>query len=106
MATETRHASTTDVEEYAYLERRPHRWRKQLYIKGRNMTVAHLVYGMRANNMTPEEAAKDFDLPLAQVQEALLYYQRHRDIVECDQEEEKRRLEARGIVLDPPSVPR
>jgi uncharacterized protein (DUF433 family) len=101
MATDTRTpAAAEDAEEYRYLERREHPWRKQLYIKGRNMTVAHLVYGMRANKMSPEETAEDTDLPLAQVQEALLYYQRHRDIVEADDAEELRRLKARGIRID------
>jgi len=95
-----------EQETYHYLERRSHPWRRQLYLKGRNMTVAHLVYGMRANNYSPEEAAADFELPIEQVREALLYFQRHRDIVERDQEEERRRLEAAGYVIDPPSVPR
>jgi hypothetical protein len=31
---------------YKHLEPRPHRWRKQLYIKGRNMTVWQLVSNM------------------------------------------------------------
>jgi uncharacterized protein (DUF433 family) len=107
MATEA-HASAPvqDAEEYQYLERRDHPWRKQLYIKGRNMTVAHLVYTMRANKMTPEEAAADFELPRAQIEEALFYYERHRDVVEGDQDEEKRRLKARGIDVDAPPVSR
>jgi uncharacterized protein (DUF433 family) len=101
MASEN-HASAPvkDAEDYQYLERRDHPWRKQLYIKGRNMTVAHLVYWMRANKMSPQEVAEDTDLPLAQVEEALLYYQRHRDIVEADNAEERRRLKARGIRID------
>src|SRR5688572_7345334 len=90
------------AEVYRYLERRPHRWRKQLYLTGRNMTVAHLVYDMRANRLSPEEAAEDFDLPLEQVKEALLYYERHRDVVERDQNEERRRLESKGYAIDPP----
>jgi uncharacterized protein (DUF433 family) len=95
---------TDEQETYHYLERRPHPWRMQLYLKGRNMTVAHLVYGMRANQFGPEEAAEDFDLPLEQVQEALHYFRRHRDVVERDQDEERRRIEAAGYVIDPPSV--
>ena len=100
MATETRHASTTDVEEYEYLERRPHRWRKQLYLKGRNMTVDHLITDMRANGITAEAAVANYDLPLAQIQEALAYYARHRDVVEADAREEIRRLQTRGIQID------
>jgi uncharacterized protein (DUF433 family) len=104
-STATRRAAGA-AEEYQYLERRPHPWRKQLYLKGRNMTVGHLVYDMRTNHITPEEAVANYNLPLEQVQEALLYYQRHRDVIEADAAEERRRLEARGIQLDPPALPR
>jgi uncharacterized protein (DUF433 family) len=70
------------------------------------MTVAQLVYRMRANRWTPEQAAENFELPLAQVEEALRYFQLNRDVVERDQEEEKRWLAAKGYALDPPPVPR
>jgi uncharacterized protein (DUF433 family) len=107
MTTKTRSTiAAEDGETYHHLEQRPHPWRKQRYIKGRNMTVAHVVYRMRANHWTPEEAAEQFGLPLAQIREALVYYQRHRDVVEQDQAEERRRIEARGYVIDPPAVPR
>jgi|SRR6266542_1824713 len=91
------------VEEYKYLRARPDNWRRQLWLKGRNMTVAHLVYGMRANGMLddPEAAAANWALPVKQVREALEYYQRHRDIVEADQDEEKRRLLEAGYSLEP-----
>ena len=75
-----------EPEVYRFLEWRPRGWRRQPYLTGRRMTVANLVYGMRANKRTAEEAARDYDLPLEQVQEALLYYQRHPDIIQQDQE--------------------
>ena len=93
-------------EKYRFLEWRPHSWRKQPYLKGRRMTVANVVYGMRANKLTPEKAAEDFDLPLEQIREALLYYQRHPEVVQQDQEEERRYLESKGCLIDPPAVPR
>lgn len=66
------------------------------------MTVGHLVYGMRANKFTPEEAAENYDLPLEQIHEALLYYERHRDLIEQDVDNERRAAEAEGIIIDPP----
>ena len=45
-------AALREAERYGYLEGSPHPWRKQLYLKRRNMTVAHLVYGLRANKLT------------------------------------------------------
>lgn len=100
MAVEMHSTTTLEGETYQHLERRPHPWRKQLYVRGRNMTVAHLVLGMRANQQSPEEAAQDADLPLEVIEEALRYYRRHRDIIEHDQDEEKRLLIARGSLLD------
>src|SRR5207249_165887 len=64
-----------EQETYRFLEWRLDSWRKQPYLIGRRMTVANVVFGMRAYKLTPEEAAEDFDLPLEQIKEALLYYQ-------------------------------
>jgi len=86
---------------YQYLIARPETWRRQLYLKGRNMTVGQLVYTMRADRMSPEEAAEDMDLPLEQVLEALAYYHNHRSLIESEAEEEKRYLVSRGIQLEP-----
>lgn len=85
---------------YQHLEQRPHKWRKQLCIKGRNMTVWHLVGAMRTNRETPEQTAKNRGLSLETVLEAMHYYILHRNIVEEDTEEEKRRLIAKGYKLD------
>jgi uncharacterized protein (DUF433 family) len=107
MAAETRAGLTADEAEiYQYLEPPAESWRHELFLKGRNMTVGHLVYGMRANDLTPEAAAANYDLPLEQVREALRYYERHRDVIEADVDEERRRAAARGIAIDPPAVPR
>ena len=97
-------APLRDAGTYEYLEQRPHRWRKQLFLKGRNMAVVHVVYGMRANGLSPEDAAREYDLPLAQIEEALRYYESHRDLIEEEQREERRQLEAAGVAIDPPST--
>jgi len=55
---------------YPYLEARPHPWRKQLFIKGRNMTVWQLLSKMWASERTPKEAAAGFGLPAEAVYEA------------------------------------
>ncbi len=80
---------------HRYLVERPHPWRRQLYLKGRNMTVGQLVATMRANHLSPEEAAEDMDLPLEQVREALAYYDLHRDLVDMELQEEAGRVVAR-----------
>jgi uncharacterized protein (DUF433 family) len=84
---------------YQYLVVRPHPWRRQLYLKGRNMTVGQLVSTIQANHLTPEEAAEDLGLPIEQVQEALVYYESHRDLIEAETREESTRLAAKGYTV-------
>jgi uncharacterized protein (DUF433 family) len=91
-------------EHYRYLVEKPDKWRKQLYLKGRNMTVGQLVYSMRANNLSAEEAAADMDLPVEQVREAQAYYEINRDLIEREADEEKQSLLAEGVLLEPAPV--
>jgi uncharacterized protein (DUF433 family) len=86
--------------EYKYLEARPHRWRKQLWIKGRNMTVWHLIGAMRAGRYTPEQAAENYDLPLEAIEEAIEYYEQNQALIEAEVEEEGRRLREAGLLRD------
>ncbi|MBM4467854.1 MAG: hypothetical protein FJ014_20280 [Chloroflexi bacterium] len=91
---------------YQYLVTRPEKGRRQPYLKGRNMTVGQLVYKMRANQLSVEQAAEDMDLPVKQVMEAVAYYQVHRDLIESEMEEEKQYLLSQGVELEPRAVPR
>ncbi|HRW07528.1 MAG TPA: hypothetical protein P5121_20635 [Caldilineaceae bacterium] len=65
------------------------------------MRVGQLIYKMRANNLSAEEAAEDMDLPVAQVREAQVYYEVNRELIEREAEEEKQRLLKAGINLEP-----
>ena len=85
---------------YKYLESRPHRWWKQLYIKGRNMTVWQLVSGILTDKQTPEEAANDYELPLGTVAESLLYCIDNWELIQTEREEEWEWLKAHGIIKE------
>src|SRR5262249_44091151 len=61
------------VEPWQYLVRCQHPWRKQLYIKGRNMTARQLVGSMKANQLDEEAAAADNRVAVEAVREALAY---------------------------------
>lgn len=83
------------------LRQRPESSYKQPYLIGRNLRVGQLIYKMRANDLTDEEAAVDMDLSLAQVREAQLYYSIHTELVDGEADEERQRLAAAGIKLEP-----
>ena len=91
----------TSPTNWQYLEKRPHPWRQQLHIKGRRLTAFGVWMDMQVNDMTTAEAAENWDLPLAAVQEAIEYCETHRDLLRYEAEEERRRLEAKGICLEP-----
>lgn len=96
----------TERAEYTYLIARPHPWRKQLSLRGRNMTVGQLVATIRANGLSPAEASDNLDVPLAQIEEALAYYATHRALVDAELRDEKRRLQAKGYAIEPPAISR
>jgi uncharacterized protein (DUF433 family) len=72
------------VEPWEHLVRRQHPWKRQLFMKGRNMTVRQLVGTVKANKLSIEEAATDLDLPPEAVTEALHYAEKYKDLLEAD----------------------
>lgn len=90
---------------WTYLVARPHPWRKQLCIKGRNTTVGQLVSTIRVNCLSPEQASEDLDLPLPAILEALAYEKENRPLLDLEIREERRRLSERGHQLEPPHLP-
>jgi uncharacterized protein (DUF433 family) len=91
---------------WRYLVARPHPWRRQLSVKGRNMTVGQLVSTVYANKLTPEQASEDLDLPLPVILEALLYYAENRALVQAEAAEERRHLAEKGYPLEPKDLSR
>ena len=71
------------------------------YIQGRNLTVGQLVSSMRADQLRPEQAAERYDLPFEAIQEALAYYQTHRELIDAEAEADKHYLQEKGYVLEP-----
>ena len=91
---------------WQYLIARSHRWRRQLCVKGRNLTVGQLVSTIRANHLSPEQASDRLDLPLPAIYEALTYFAENRSLIELEASEERRRLAQRGLPLEPKDLPR
>ncbi|TVQ44267.1 MAG: hypothetical protein EA365_10555 [Gloeocapsa sp. DLM2.Bin57] len=93
--------TTESKTQWQYLEKRPHLWREQLYLKGRKLKAFTVWMNMIVNEMTPSEAADNWDLPLAAVREVIEYCETHQELLRREAQEERRRLEEKGINLEP-----
>lgn len=97
-------ADELSVQQWRYLVERPHPWRRQLCIKGRNMTAAQLVGSMTANTLTPEQAAADVELPVEAIHEAVRYCQENAELLALEASEERRRLTEKGHSVGPATL--
>ena len=97
-------ARETPVEPWRHLVRRRHPWRKQLYVKGRNLTARQLVGGMKANQLDAEAAAANYELPVDAVREALAYVEQNKELLETEAEIERLMLERGGVARGPQPV--
>ena len=97
----------TSAPPWQHLVVRKHPWRKQLYIKGRNMTVRHLVGGIKANKFTEEQAAANYHLPVEAIREALAYFEANPEVIALDHATEMYLISLEGGKgRGPDSVPR
>ena len=106
-AQQTQGPRETPAPPWKHLVVRNHPWRKQLYIKGRNMTVRQLVGTVKANRFTEEEAAKDLHLPVEAIREALAYFEANPEVIALDHATEMYLISLEGGKgRGPESVPR
>jgi uncharacterized protein (DUF433 family) len=96
---------TIQDENWQYLVRRPHPWRRQLYIKGRKLLASTVWQDMIANHMSPEQAAENWDLPLPTIYEVIRYCESHQELLKLEADEERYRLEEKGDSLEPTTAP-
>ena len=87
--------------EWQFLAPRPHKWRKQLYVKGSRLPASVIREDMIINGRTIEESADDWDLPVAVIHEAIRYCEENEELLKFEAEEEGRRLTERGLELEP-----
>lgn len=77
----------TGTGEWTWLVKREHPWRRQLWIKGRNIAAGVLARTAAANGWTPEKAADEYDLPLPAVIEAIRYAETASDLIDAEEAE-------------------
>ena len=75
--------------EWTWLVRRDHPWRRQLWIKGRNMTAGQLARTAAVEGWSPEETARQYELPVEAVIEAQRYTETARDLIEAEEAENR-----------------
>lgn len=92
------------VPPWQHLVRRPHPWRQQLYVKGRNLTARQLVGAMKANQLDEETTAADYRLPVEAIREAVAYVEINRELLETEAEIERLMLKRGGTVRGPQAV--
>jgi uncharacterized protein (DUF433 family) len=92
-------AMTTKTEtQYQYLEPRPGSNYRQLFLKGRRIRAAVVDEAIHGPDpFTPEEFAREYQVPLEAVLEALDYVDRNRTLIEQERDREAARLRARGL---------
>ncbi len=88
-------------ESWTWLIAQPHPWRKQLWIKGRQMTVGQLVGHLSGNGWSADETARQFSLPVEAVLEAQRYVAANRVLVDAEAIEEERAAK-RLVNVHPP----
>ena len=79
----------TPIKPWRFLVRRRHPWRRQLYLKGRNLTARQLAGSIKANRMDDKKAAANYHLPIQAIREALAYVDQNADLLRAEAEIER-----------------
>lgn len=91
------------AEEWKYLEPRPEKWSKQLYVKGRRLKASDVWLRLRdPDAMTPKEAAQNWELPMEAIQECIHYCEANEELIWQEIREEREYLLSKGYRLEPP----
>jgi hypothetical protein len=93
------------TESWSHLAPRPDSWRRQYYLKDRNMTVRQLIGRMKANSWSIEQAASELNLPVEAIQEAVDYYGRNQELISLESALESYFLAKKGPTSGPRPVP-
>jgi uncharacterized protein (DUF433 family) len=91
---------------WQHLVVRRHPWRRQLYLKGRNLTVRQMVGTVKANGWSEDDAARNLDLPVEAVREALRYAEQNQELLNFETAYEHLLLAQKGYRRASPPLPR
>jgi hypothetical protein len=88
-----------EVDDWQYLAKRNHPWRKQLYVKGQKLFASTIWQDMIANEMSVEDAADNWDLPLDAIDEVVRYCESHHDLLRLEADKEVYKLSFTNEIL-------
>ena len=93
--------------QYKYLGPRRGSNYRQYFVKGRGGLRAETLYRhtVGLEPRTPEEVARDYELPVEAVLEAIHYCTHHEDLLRQEREEELADIRARGLDKPPYAPP-
>lgn len=82
---------------YEYLERRPDKSSQELFVRGAGVRASTIWHDRFISRFSPDQIARDRDLPLEAVYEALDYCQGSWERICQEKDSEKQELEKRGF---------
>jgi uncharacterized protein (DUF433 family) len=91
--------SVETEKQYQHLEPRPGSNYRQLWLKGRRIRAAVVYEAIHGPDpRSPEEFARDYQVPLPAVLEALDYVVQNLRLIQQERDREAARLRARGLI--------
>jgi uncharacterized protein (DUF433 family) len=91
-------ATEIPIPGWSHLAYRPKSWRRQLHVKGRNLTAGQLAHTVEVEGWAEEEAAKNLDLPVEAIQEACRYARDNQAVIELEAAYERALLDQKGYI--------
>jgi len=92
--------SSVEIAHWQYLVKRSHPWRRRLYIEGRKLLASTIWQDILSNQMSNEEAADNWDLPLDAIYEVIRYCESHQELLKLEADEEQYRLTTKGVSFE------
>jgi len=89
---------------YQYLEQRPDKSAQELFVRGTGVRASTIWHDRFISRFSPDQIARDRDLPLEAVYEALDYCQENWERICKEKDSEKQQLEKRGFFGEPSLV--
>jgi uncharacterized protein (DUF433 family) len=90
--------ATSTATQYQHLEPRPGSNYRQLFVKDRRIRAAVVYEAVHGPDpYTPEEFAREYDVPLEAVLEALEYVANNLSLIEAERDREAADVRARGF---------